>query len=129
MVEAMLASGLMAMGLAAAVRLNMVGLAASQNIRNIDMASALAQDLGECWGVQTPICLQQFANTSEFSPFSHESQPTWTRTWQVSDITVQGAPSGSLKELRIKVSWPEGEKRAELVWVQRRASTPNWVGS
>jgi hypothetical protein len=128
-VEAMLACALMALGLAASVRLSMITLAAAQSVRNLDMASALAQDLGECWGVQTPLCLAQFKSTASFSPFSNDPSPSWTRTWQETDISILGAPSGQLKELTIKVTWPEGDRTAELVWVKRRASTPTWVGA
>ena len=128
MLEAVLASGLVALSLAASVRLSMVSLSANQAIRNLDMASALAQDLGECWGVQTPLCLQQFDGASAFAPFANDAQNTWSRTWQVSDIAIPGAPPGSLKELRIKITWPEDGKTVELVWVKRQAATPTWVG-
>lgn len=128
-IEALLACGLMALGLAASVRLSMISLSASQANRNFDIASALAQDLGECWDVQTPLCMQQFASTSEFSPFPNNSQLAWTRTWQVSNVAMPGAPAGRLKELRIKITWPEGDKKSELLWVLRRASTPSWVDS
>jgi Tfp pilus assembly protein PilV len=129
MIEAMVACALMALGLAASVRLSMITLSAAQSVRNLDMASALAQDLGECWGVQTPLCLDQFKSTASFAPFSNDPSPTWTRTWQETDISILGAPSGPLKELTIKVTWPEGDRSSELVWVKRRASTPTWVGS
>jgi hypothetical protein len=128
-IEAMLASSLMALGLAASVRLSMVSLSANQAIQNLDRASALAQNLGECWGVQTPVCLQQFESTSELRPLSNPTPNTWRLTWEVSDVLISGAPSGSLQELRIKITWPEGDQMAELVWVKRRASTPSWVGS
>ena len=127
--EAMVACALMALGLAASVRLSMITLSAAQSVRNLDMASALAQDLGECWGVQTPHCLAQFKSTASFSPFSNDPSPSWTRTWQETDISILGAPSGQLKELSIKVTWPEGDRTIELVWVKRRASTPTWVGA
>jgi hypothetical protein len=128
-IEAMLASSLMALGLAASVRLSMVSLSANQAIQNLDRASALAQNLGECWGVQTPLCLQQFEDTSESPPLPNATPKTWRLTWDVSDVLISGAASGSLQELRIKITWPEGDQRAELVWAKRRASTPSWVGS
>jgi hypothetical protein len=128
-IEAMLASSLMALGLAASVRLSMVSLSGNQAIQNLDRASALAQNLGECWGVQTPVCLQQFKSTSELPPLSNPTPNTWRLTWDVSDVLISGAASGSLQELRIKITWPEGDQMAELVWVKRRASTPSWVGS
>ena len=129
MIEAMVACALMALGLAASVRLSMITLSAAQSVRNLDMASAMAQDLGECWGVQTPLCLAQFKSTASFSPFSNDPSPSWTRTWQETDISILGAPSGQLKELTIKVTWPEGDRTSELIWVKRRASTPTWVGA
>jgi hypothetical protein len=128
-IEAMLASSLMALGLAGSVRLSMVSLSANQAIQNLDRASVLVQNLGECWGVQTPVCLQQFESSSELSSLSNPTPTPWRLTWDVSDVLISGAPSGSLQELRVKITWPEGDKRAELVWVKRRASTPSWVGS
>ena len=128
-IEAMLASSLMALGLAASVRLSMVSLSANQAIQNLDRASAMAQNLGECWGVQTPLCLQQFESASELPPLSNPTPNSWRLTWDVSDVLISDAPSGSLQELRVKITWPEGDKRAELVWVKLRASTPSWVGS
>jgi hypothetical protein len=129
MMEAMLACALMALGLAGSVRLSMITLWAAQSVRNLDMASALAQDLGECWEVQTPLCLAQFESTASVAPFSNDPTIHWTRTWQETDISILGAPSGQLKELSIKVTWPEGDRTAELVWVKRRTSTPTWVGA
>lgn len=127
--EAMVACALLALGMAAAVRLSMITLSASQSIRNLDVASALAQDLGECWAVQTSLCLQQFENVTGIAPFSNDPQLVWKRTWQESTVNLQGAPPGSLKELKIKVTWPEGDQTLELLWVKRRASTPTWVGT
>lgn len=127
--EAMVACALLALGMAAAVRLSMITLSASQSIRNLDVASALAQDLGECWAVQTSLCLQQFENVTGIAPFSNDPQLVWKRTWQETTVNLQGAPPGSLKELKIKVTWPEGDQTLELLWVKRRASTPNWVGT
>lgn len=127
--EAMVACALLALGMAAAVRLSMITLSASQSIRNLDVASALAQDLGECWAVQTSLCLQQFENVTGIAPFSNDPQLVWKRTWQETTVNLQGAPPGSLKELKIKVTWPEGDQTLELLWVKRRASTPTWVGT
>lgn len=127
--EAMMACALLALGMAAAVRLSMITLSASQSIRNLDVASALAQDLGECWAVQTSLCLQQFENVTGVAPFPNDPQLVWKRTWQETTVNLQGAPPGSLKELKIKVTWPEGDQTLELLWVKRRASTPTWVGT
>lgn len=127
--EAMVACALLALGMAAAVRLSMITLSASQSIRNLDVASALAQDLGECWAVQTSLCLQQFENVTGIAPFPNDPQLVWKRTWQETTVNLQGAPPGSLKELKIKVTWPEGDQTLELLWVKRRASTPTWVGT
>jgi len=129
LIEAMVACALLALGMAASVRLSMITLSASQSIRNLDIASALAQDLGECWAVQTSLCLQQFENVTGNAPFSNDPQLVWKRTWQETTVNIQGAPPGSLKELRIKVTWPEGDQTVELLWVKRRASTPTWAGT
>ena len=42
MIEAMVACALMALGLAASVRLSMITLSTAQSVRNLDMASAMA---------------------------------------------------------------------------------------
>lgn len=129
MIEALLASALLAVGLAASVRLSMTSMQATQSSQNLDKASALAQDLSECWGVQTPLCVQQFESTSVRTELPNDPTPPFSITWTESDIVVQGAPLGSLKELRIKVTWVQDDQTAQWVWIKRRAHTPSWVGS
>jgi prepilin-type N-terminal cleavage/methylation domain-containing protein len=129
MIEALLASALLAIGLAASVRLSMASMQATQSSQNLDTASAMAQDLSECWGVQTPLCVQQFESTSAVAELPNGVAARFSRTWTETDIAVQGAPLGSLKELRIKVTWIQDDQTAQSVWVKRRAQTPSWVGS
>ena len=128
--EAVLASAVLAMSLAGSVRLSSASLTATQAHRNLDLASGLAQDLAECWGVQTAICTQQFSS-SQWSSLSNDPTLLFTRTWQISAIPIPGAPAWSLQELRVTVRWPDGRghpQGSELVWRHRRASTPSWAG-
>lgn len=129
MLEALLASALMAIGLAASVRLSMVSWHAIQANKYQDIASALAQDLGECWGVQIPSCVQLFENNPSRVSLPNDPNAYFSSTWQETNIAVSGAPLASLKELRITVTWLHEGETAERVWVRRRASTPSWVGS
>ena len=128
--EVVLASALLGMGLAGAVRLSATSLAATQVHRNLDLASGLAQDLAECWGVQTEACAQAFS-TKDLTPLSSDPSLVFQRTWQIQPISLPNSPAmtlNSLQELRIRLTWMDGLKSAELQWVQRRATTPAWIG-
>jgi len=127
--EAVIASGLLALGLAGAVRLSAVSLTATQANQRLDLASALAQDLAECWGVQTATCIEAFSSSADLSPLSSDPGFHLQRTWQVNTLLVNGPSTGNLQELRIQISWLDGLNSSELVWIKRRASTPAWVGS
>jgi hypothetical protein len=127
--EAVMASGLLALGLAGSVRLSAVNLAATQASQRLDLASGLAQDLAECWGVQTATCIQAFSSSADLSPLSTDPGFHLQRTWQVTHLLANGPSMASLEELRIQVSWLDGLNSSELVWIKRRASTPTWVGS
>jgi hypothetical protein len=118
----------LAFGLSGAIRLSLASLAATQANRNLDMASALAQDLAECWGLQTSQCQNMFVQSTSLQPFSANPHLTFVRTWQVHSIPLQGMPAEHLQELQISVSWQEGSKQPEIQWRQRRANTPLWVG-
>jgi len=128
LLEALVASALLAFGLSGAIRLSLASLAATQTNRNLDMASALAQDLAECWGLQTSQCQNMFVQSTSLQPFSANPHLTFVRTWQVHSIPLQGMPAEHLQELQISVSWQEGSKKPEIQWRQRRANTPLWVG-
>ena len=148
LIEAVMASALLALGLSAAMHLSAEALASSQFNRNIDLANGLAQDLAECWQVQTPNCLAQFTQTGPLSPLSTDHGLTFNRSWSISelspnsasatstadpakgtlDLTSQDAPA--LKALQIEVSWPLGSagiQSAQAIWQVRRANTPVWV--
>jgi hypothetical protein len=52
----------------------------------------------------------------------------FVRTWQVRSISVADMPPAHLQELRIAVTWQEGNQAIQIEWRHRRASTPLWVG-
>lgn len=126
--EAMVASALLAFGLAGAMRLSMITLAATQISRHVDVASGLAQDLAECWGLQTPSCQSMFQTGDTHYPIDTDPHLGFVRTWQVRNVPVAGMPAMHLQELQIAVSWLEGPLPQRIDWQHRRASTPMWVG-
>ena len=129
MLEALLASGVLSLGLLGSVQLSQHSLRATEVQRNLDEASSLAQNLAECWGVETALCLQEFAGASLVAPFNTDSSMAFERTWDVKNIPIAGAPSGHLQELRIKVRWMDGvpsqgeNSPSEILWIKRRAAT------
>lgn len=126
--EAVLASAMLAFGLAGAMRLSVATLNASQLSRHVDVASGLAQDLAECWGVQTPSCQHMFQSKDLLYPLAAHPDLAFARTWQVLSIPMADMPPAHLQELRIAVTWQEAQQAMQIEWRQRRASTPLWVG-
>ena len=139
--EALVASAILTLGLSAALQLSTEIFSASQASRHLEIASALAQDLAECWQVQTPQCLAQFTNSSPLTASSSEESQTFIRTWSVSSLAlalpdvasstpmVLPSDAASLQELKIEVSWTTGVtgRLSKLsAWQVRRASTPVW---
>jgi hypothetical protein len=123
-----MASGLLAFGLAGAMRLSVATLNASQLSRHVDVASGLAQDLTECWGVQTAACQRMFQAKDMLYPIATHPDLAFVRTWQVLSIPMADMPPAHLQELRIAVTWQEDQRSMQIEWRHRRASTPLWVG-
>jgi prepilin-type N-terminal cleavage/methylation domain-containing protein len=128
LLEALVVSAVLAFGLSGAMRLSLASLAATQANRNLDMASGLAQDLAECWGVQTPRCQGMFLLTNPLHPVSTDPQLSFVRTWVIRSIDVDGMPPEYLQELNISVTWQEGKNKPEIQWRHRRANIPLWSG-
>jgi Tfp pilus assembly protein PilV len=155
LIEAVMASTLLALGLSAAMHLSAEALASSQFNRNIDLANGLAQDLAECWQVQTPTCLAQFTHTGPLTPLSNDDTVKFIRIESISELSPNSAnpitrsndatgtaavrvplhPSSAqaptLQTLQIEVSWPlgpTGRQNAQIIWRVRRANTPFWEG-
>ena len=139
--EAVVASAILTLGLSAALQLSTEIFSASQASRHLEIASALAQDLAECWQVQTPQCLAQFSNAGPLTASSSDEPQTFIRTWSVSSLAlalpdVASSPpmvlptvEASLQELKIEVSWTAsvtGRQNLLGNWQVRRASTLVW---
>ncbi len=139
--EAVVASTILTLGLSAALQLSTEIFSASQASRHLEIASALAQDLAECWQIQTPLCLAQFSNSSPLTASSSDESQTFIRTWSVRSLAlalpdVASSPpmvlptvEASLQELKIEVSWTSsvtGRQSNLSAWQVRRASTPVW---
>ena len=126
--EAVVASAMLAFGLAGAMRLSVATFNASQLSRHVDVASGLAQDLTECWGVQTPTCQHMFQTKDLLYPIATHPDLAFVRTWQVISIPMADMPPAHLQELRIAVTWQEERQGMQIEWRHRLASTPLWVG-
>ena len=139
--EAVVASAILTLGLSAALQLSTEIISASQASRQLEIASAFAQDLAECWQIQTPQCLAQFSNSGPLTASSLDESQTFIRTWSVSSVALTSpevAPSpsivlptaeASLQELNIEVRWTSsvtGRQSQLGNWQVRRASTPVW---
>lgn len=140
--EAVIASAILTLGLSAALQLSTEIFSANQASRHLEIASALAQDLAECWQVQTPQCLAQFSNSGPLTASSSDESQTFIRTWSVSSLAlalpdVTSSPpmvlptvEASLQELKIEISWTSsitGRQSKLSAWQVRRASTPVWT--
>jgi prepilin-type N-terminal cleavage/methylation domain-containing protein len=128
LLEALVASALLAFGLAGAARLSVTTLNATELSRHVDVASGLAQDMTECWGVQTPSCRHMYQTNAPLYPLLSHPELAFVRTWQVRSISVADMPPAHLQELRIAVTWQEDRQAMQIEWQHRRASTPLWVG-
>jgi hypothetical protein len=126
--ETLVASALLAFGLAGAMRVSSTSLAAMQLNRHMDVASGLAQDLAECWEVQTPFCMSLFQQSAWLFPISTDPTLGFARTWQVQDIPIPNMPPQHLQEIRIAVTWQEAGQVTKIEWLARHASTPLWAG-
>jgi hypothetical protein len=126
--EALVTSALLAFGLAGAMRLSVTSMAAMQLSRHVDVASGLAQDLAECWHVQTPSCLTLFQHSGAVFPLSTDPGLGFERTWTIHNIPIPNMPPQHLQEIRITVAWQEAGQSTQIDWLARQASTPPWVG-
>ena len=133
--EAVFASAILAIGLSGVFQLSAASMAANLAQRNLVFASGLAQNLAECWQVNTTICLSQFQTSQQADAFSNEAGVQFERSWLITNIsTSTSTPSQNpqlLQNLQISVKWPHQDKlgsSVELHWQIRRASTPTWVG-
>jgi Tfp pilus assembly protein PilV len=129
--EAVFASAILAIGLSGVFQLSVASMAANQSQRNLVFASGLAQDLAECWQVNTAICLTQFQASQQADALSNEAGFQFERSWHITNISTSSKDPHLLQTLQISVKWPNQDKpssSAELHWHIRRASTPTWVG-
>jgi hypothetical protein len=129
--EAVVASAVLALGLFGSFQLSMASMAANQSQRNLDIAVGLAQDLAECWQVPSSFCTAQFQNLQNTGALSTETGIQFERRWNTTAISTQGLDPNLLQNLNISVKWPSPDKpngSTELRWQTRRASTPHWVG-
>jgi hypothetical protein len=139
--EAVVASTILTLGLSAALQLSTEIFSASQASRHLEIASAFAQDLAECWQIQTPRCLAQLSNSGPLTASSSDESQTFIRTWSVSTLALASpdvassspfvlpTDEASLQELIIEVRWTAsvtGRQNLLGNWQVRRASTPVW---
>ena len=129
--EALFASGTLALGLLGSFQLSTASMAANLSQRNLNFASGWAQDLAECWQVPSAFCISQFHNSQNAGTFSNESGIQFETKWSATTLSRRGTDASLLQSLQVTVTWPSQDKlnsTQELVWKVRRASTPNWAG-
>ncbi len=129
--EAVFASAILAIGLSGVFQLSAASMAANQSQRNLVFASGLAQNLAECWQVNTAICISQFQTSQQADALSNEAGVQFERSWLITSISTPSKDPQLLQNLQISVKWPHQDKigsSVELHWHIRRASTPTWVG-
>jgi hypothetical protein len=129
--EAVFASAILAIGLSGVFQLSAASMAANQSQRNLVFASGLAQNLAECWQVNTAICLSQFQASQQADALSNGAGVQFERSWLITSISTPSKDPQLLQNLQISVKWPHQDKigsSVELHWHIRRASTPTWVG-
>ena len=98
---------------------------------NLVFASGLAQNLAECWQVNTTICISLLQASQQADTLSNEAGVQFERSWLITSISTPSKDPQLLQNLQISVKWPHQDKTdrsVELHWHIRRASTPTWVG-
>jgi Tfp pilus assembly protein PilV len=111
MIEALIASALLAVGLAGAARLASSTLLAGHESRHQHLALGMAQDILECWGVPSAHCQSWFPTllTAADGSSSLDAQGMrFARSWRISTLwpspySFEALPG--LQELSVRVQW------------------------
>ena len=114
MVEALVAAGLLALGLLGASRLTLRALDAAQQTRHHEQAQALAREALDCAVAQAQPC-PAAASVS----------------WQGVTYTVQLQQrpiAPFLAEMAVQVEWRTSTGTQSLNWQTRRSDLPGWLG-
>lgn len=121
MVEALVASAVMGVGMLGAVQLTAQGLQTATDIRQRLLAHGLALDAMECHQASRADCPMNDQTTEQTSTFKRKVELTPRTGLRLADITVT-------------VQWPSAARAgsagtsSQLVLRSSRAEVPIWVG-
>lgn len=133
LMEALVASAVLGMGLMAATRLTLYTLHTAHDTRQHTVALALALDLMDCHQSGRADCPLQTSTTVQGTTYSLQSQ-------------MQTRPGLALEDLQVRVQWPSAgpfgrqaigrmgslgpaqERTGELVLHSSRDAVPAWLG-
>lgn len=121
MIEALVASAILGVGMAGAVQLTTQGLHTAIDTRQRLLAHGLAMDAMECHQAQRPDCPMNDQTTTQTSNFSRRVELTPRAGLSLIDITIT-------------VQWPSAARAdsagtpSQLVLRSSRAAVPIWVG-
>lgn len=121
MVEALVASAVLGVGMMGAVQLATQGLQTATDTRQRLLAHSLAMDAMDCHQSLRPNCPVNDQTTAQATPFTRR-------------VELTPRASASLTDITVTVQWP-GAARAgtagtpsQLVLRSSRAAVPIWVG-
>ena len=114
LLEALVAAGLLALGLLGASRLTLRALDAAQQTRHHEQAQTLAREALDCAVAQTQAC-----------------PAAQSVVWQGVTYTVQvrqRALAPFLAEVSVQVEWRAASGAQQLNWQTRLSELPGWLG-
>ena len=114
LVEALVASALLALGLLGASRLTLRALDAALQTRQQEQAQALAHEALDCARAGAAPCPAAESVTHQGVRYS---------------VQIQTTPLGQhLSEVSVRVDWATGSAPRQLVWRTRVSTLPDWLG-
>jgi Tfp pilus assembly protein PilV len=125
LVEALIASAIVGIGLVGATQLTLKTLNTASQSRHHFLAQQLAQEAMDCLRatalmpaqVETDLCPDQEILPIQGVPYTRQAQ-------------IASGVAGNISELRVRVSWPESQTKNEglIEWHSSVSVIPSWVG-
>lgn len=114
MVEALVAAGLLALGLLGASRLTLRALDAALQTRHQEQAQSLAREALDCAVGQTQPC---------------PAAENVTRQGMAYTVQVQQRPlTPGLADIAVQITWRSNSGPQQLTWHTRHSELPGWHG-
>ena len=113
-VEALVATSLLTLGLLGASRLTLRALDAALQTRHQEQAQSLAREALDCAVSQTQPC---------------PAAESITRQGMAYTVQMQHLPrSSGLTEISVQIAWRSSAGPQQLIWHTRRSDLPDWLG-